>query len=211
MEGNVLRKLQEEDEVWKEVIKWIENGKVPKMQEVRGGVQEVISVRPIFNPTLFVLHNGILCYNRHTDPAKPYDAVCVCVPTVKLEEVFKICHEGVAGGHRGVAGTLDKFQRTFFVMSAREKIRRLMDRCNTCLAKERSIQAKRGPHVPTTVGNVGEKVFIDLVSMLETVRKNCYLLTVQDGFTRFASAYPICNKEAGSVARVLIREHFSVF
>jgi len=109
------------------------------MQEVRGGVQEVISVRQIFNPTLFVLHNGILCYNRHTDPAKPYDALHVCVPTVKLEEVFKVCHEGMARGHRGVAGTLDKFQRTFFVMSAHEKIWRLVDRCNTCLAKERSI------------------------------------------------------------------------
>jgi len=58
---------------------------------------------------------------------------------------------------------------------------------------------------------VGEKVFIGLVSMSETVRKNRYLLTVQDGFTRFASAYPICNKEAGTVARVLIREHFSVY
>ena len=90
----------------------------------------------------------------------------------KLEEVFKICHEGVAGGHRGIAGTLDKFQRTFITMSAREKIHRLVDQCNTCLAKERSIQAKRGPHVPSTVDNVGEKVFIDLVSMSETVRKN---------------------------------------
>ena len=48
------------------------------------------------------MHNGILCYNRHTDPAKPY-ALRVCVPAVKLEEVFKICHEGLAGGHRGVA------------------------------------------------------------------------------------------------------------
>ena len=65
--------------------------------------------------------------------------------------------------------------------------------------------------MPSTMGNVGEKVFIDLVSMSESVRKNRYMLTVQDGFTRFASAYPICNKKAGTVARVLIREHFSVF
>ena len=42
------------------MTKWIINGKVPKMQEVRGGIQEVISVRQIFNPTLFILHNGIL-------------------------------------------------------------------------------------------------------------------------------------------------------
>ena len=122
MEGNVLRKLQEEDEVWKEGIKWLLDGKVPKMQEVRGGIKEVLSVRQIFNPTLFVMHNGILCYNLHTDPANPYDVLCVCVPAVKLEEVFKICHEGVAG-------TLDKFQRTFFKMSAREKIHRPVDRC----------------------------------------------------------------------------------
>ena len=56
-----MRRLQEEDVVWKEVIKWIISGKIPKMQEVRGGIQEVISVRQIFNPTLFVMHNGILC------------------------------------------------------------------------------------------------------------------------------------------------------
>lgn len=34
---------------------------------------------------------------------------------------------------------------------------------------------------------------------------------MQDGFTRFERAYPICNKEVGTVARVLINEHFSVF
>ena len=53
-----MRKLQEENEVWKEVIKWIINGKVPKMQEVRGGIQEVKSVRQIFNPTLFTFTIG---------------------------------------------------------------------------------------------------------------------------------------------------------
>ena len=44
VEGNELRKLQEEDVVWKEVIKWIMNGKGPKIQEGRGEIQEVISV-----------------------------------------------------------------------------------------------------------------------------------------------------------------------
>ena len=68
-----------------------------------------------------------------------------------------------------------------------------------------------GPHVPSNVSNLGGKVFIDLVSLSETVRKNHYLLTVQDGFTRLASAYLIFNKEAGTVARVLIHQHFSVF
>ena len=84
VEENELKKLQEEDEVWQEVIKWILSGKVPKMQEGRGGIQEVLSVRQIFNP--YIVRNA-QCYNRHTDPAKPYDALRVCVPAAKLEEV----------------------------------------------------------------------------------------------------------------------------
>ena len=65
--------------------------------------------------------------------------------------------------------------------------------------------------MPSTVGHVGEKDFIDLVSFFETVRKNRHLLTAQDEFTKFASAYPICSKEASTATRVLIREHFSGF
>ena len=174
IEGNELRKLQEVDEVWKEVIQWVTDGEVPKLSEVRGKVQEVLTLRQLFNPLLFVIHNGILCYNRHTDPTKPYDALRICVPEVKLKETFQfqICHEGIMAGHTGVNGTLDKFQRTFFVVSACDKIRTLVNNCHICLSKERSMKNKMGPHVPSTVGNVGEKVFINLVTLSETVRKN---------------------------------------
>ena len=49
--------------------------------------------------------------------------------------------------------------------------------------------------MPSTVENVGEKVFIDLVSMSETVRKNRYMLMVQDGFARFASHIPFATRK----------------
>ena len=73
-------------------------------------------MRQLFEPMLFVIHNGVLCYNKHTDPTKPYDALRLSVPAVKVKETFQICHEGLSARHRGVAGTLDKFQRTFFIM-----------------------------------------------------------------------------------------------
>ena len=109
-----------------------------------------------------------------------------------------------------VNGTSVKFQKTFFDLSTRDNIWSLKERCDICLTNERSIKFKMGPHVPSTNGNIEEKVFIDLVTLSETLRNNRYLLSVQDGFTRFTSAYPICNKEAGTMARVLIREHFNV-
>ena len=37
------------------MIKWVLDGKAPKMQELSGSVQEVMSIRQIFNPSLFVI------------------------------------------------------------------------------------------------------------------------------------------------------------
>ena len=39
-----------------------------------------------------------------------------------------------------------------------------MECCDVCLIKERSVKQKVGPNVPSTEGNVGEKVFIDSVT-----------------------------------------------
>ena len=68
IKGNELKKLQEADEVWKGVIQWVLEGKASQMQELRGKVQEVLAVRKLINPILLVMHNGVLCYNKHLDP-----------------------------------------------------------------------------------------------------------------------------------------------
>ena len=56
---------KEADEVLKEVLLWILEDKAPQMQELRGQVQEVLTVRQLFNPILFVMHDCVLCYNKH--------------------------------------------------------------------------------------------------------------------------------------------------
>ena len=68
-----------------------------------------------------------------------------------------------------------------------------------------------GEHVPSLTGYVGEKLYMDLVSMLETIRGNRYMLTAEDSFSSYCWAYPILNKEAHTVAMVLIVQHFNVF
>ena len=62
----------------------------------------IILLRQLFNPMLFVMLNGVFCYNEHIDPTKPYDAQRICILEVKLKEAFQICHEGIVPGHRGV-------------------------------------------------------------------------------------------------------------
>ena len=113
IKGNELKKLHEADEVLKGVIQWVLESKTPQMQELRGKVQGVLTVRQLINPILCVMQNGVLCYNKHMDPT--YNELRICLPETKLKETFQICHEGITSGHRGVNVTLGKFQRTFFV------------------------------------------------------------------------------------------------
>ena len=59
-------------------------------------------------------------------------------------------------------------------------------------------------------GYVGEKLYIDLVSMSDTVRENRYLLMGEDSFRRYCRVYPIPNKEAHTIPKVLMEKHFNV-
>ena len=97
------------------------------------------------------------------------------------------------------------------MFSPRSKLRYLNDGCDICIVKERSVPAWVGVHVPSLTGYVGEKLYIDLVLMSDTVRGNRYLLTAEDSFSQNCRAYPIPNKEARTEAKVLMDQHFRVW
>ena len=89
-----------------------------------------------------------------------------------VKKVWSLCHECNLGEHRGLEGTLNKFLKGFFLLSARQKIRFLNSGCDTCLAKEWSMPARTGVHVSSLAGYVGEKLYVDLVTMSETIGGN---------------------------------------
>ena len=65
--------------------------------------------------------------------------------------------------------------------------------------------------MPLLAGYVGEKLYVDLVTMSETIRGNRYMLMAEDSFSLYCRAYPIPNKEAHIVAKVLMDHHFNVY
>ena len=50
------------------------------------------------------------------------------------------------------------------------------------VTKERSMPVRAGEHVPLMTGYVGEKLYVDLISMWETIRGNQYMLKAEDSF-----------------------------
>ena len=55
------------------------------------------------------------------------------------------------------------------MISAPDKIRIMGEKCGQCIARECNVKQRVGIHVPSWVGNVVEKMFIDLGSMSETI------------------------------------------
>ena len=51
---------------------------------------------------------------------------------------------------------------------------------------------------------------MDLVSILDAVRGNGYLLIAEDSFSRYCHAYPIPNNEARTAAKLLMDQHFNI-
>ena len=163
---------QAKDEVWSEVISWVEQECVPKKTETIGKAKKVLVASFMFNPEVFKMKDGILMFTKAANRNRIGDVWQICLPESMVTEVWGLYHQSNLEGHRGLEGTLNKFLKGFFLLSARKKIHFLNDECNTCLTKEGSIPVWTEEHVPSLTGYVGEKLYVDLVSMLETIRGN---------------------------------------
>ena len=126
----------------------------------------------MFDPEVFKMKDEVLMFTKVAKKNQIREVLRICLPESMVKEVWSLCHQSNLGGHRGLEGTLNKFLRGFFLLLARQKLRFLNGGCDTCLTKEQSMPVRTGEHVPSLTAYVGVKLYIDLVSMSDTVRGN---------------------------------------
>ena len=129
---------------------------------------------------MFKMKDGVLIFTKAANRNWIGEVWRICLPESMVKEVWSLCHQSDLGGHRRLEGTLNKFLNGFFLFSARQKLRFLNGGCDTCLTKERSMLLRTREHVPSLTVYVGEKLYIDLVSISDNTRGNRYLLSVED-------------------------------
>ena len=52
------------DKVWREVISWVEQGRVPEKSETRGKAREVLVAHSMLNPKVFKMKDGALMFTK---------------------------------------------------------------------------------------------------------------------------------------------------
>ena len=195
-----IAREQSKDKVWNEVISWVEKGQLPEKVETRGKTKEVLVAPSMFDLAVFKMKDGVLMFTKAANRNQVGEVWWICILESMVREVWSLCHQSDLGGHRGPEGTLNKLLKGFFKLSARQKLVFL-----------NGGGARTGEHVPSLMGYIVEKLYVDLVSMSDTMRGNRYLLTAKDSFIRYCRAYPIPNKGAHTMAKVLMDHHFNIY
>ena len=134
------------------------------------------------------------------------------MPKSVKDAVFYWSHQSETAGHFGQTATVQRANNKFFYPGMSTDLKQRVSSCGDCLAKRKKVNLKDGVHHPQQSGYPGQRIYVDLVGPLpETKNVERFVLTVEDGFTRHANAYPLRNKEAATVARVLMDEYCSEY
>ena len=84
--------------------------------------------------------------------------------------------------------------------------------CHVCLAKITKEKIKAGIHVPQQNGYPLQSVYVDLVGPFKPTKAGHeYILSIEDGFSRFIMLQPLKSKRSAEVVRTLIDKYISVF
>ena len=158
------------------------------------------------------IHNETV-YRRYTSrhSGEP-DYVQLMVPRSDVSEVLRLCHAGEVGGHFGIKKTMDQVQRKYYWPTWKSDTTRFVRQCSQCNTYHRGKLKRQGELRPVLAGSPYERWYIDLTGPHpKSDRGNIWILTCMDSFTKWAEAFPIRNKEAETIAKVLVEQLFVRF
>ena len=158
--------------------------------------------------------NDVLCLmDRRYGPSKSEVNSLVWIPTVLRPAALTLAHDAVVGGsHSAYPRTLEKLQASVFWPHMPRDVRRWIKDCDECALFQTNPNMKH-PITPMKLAvDTWDRVHIDLIGPLqETPSMKKYILTCVDALSGFALAFPIENKTAETVSRVLISQVISIF
>ena len=153
-----------------------------------------------------------LVYRRTEGKPGERDILQLLLPRQSVTDAIRKVHEGATGGHFGIKRTTDQVKRRFYWSTWKDDVVRYCRMCPNCSEYHRGKLGRQGPLRPVIAGAPNERYYIDTTGPHpKSERGNIYILTCIDAFTKWAEAFPIRNKEAETIAKVLVEQVFCRF
>ena len=155
-----------------------------------------------------VIRDGVV-YRVSFDKVGRPNGLQLLTPTSLRCEIIDCVHTGLTGSHIGVARTMAQLSRRSWWTGWRADVRRQLKRCSRCSRYFRGTLPRQGQLQPTRVGDVFERLSIDLTGPHPKSRRgHVYILTVVDPFSKWCECIALRNKEATTIARALVEHVF---
>ena len=204
LDRGTLKEAQEQDEVLRVVRKWVK-GNPPKNKEEIRGLPHDAHVYHQHLDVLEVDEGGLLVLKKSPGFSKDRQRILIPDKETLRREIFRFSHRHPTAGHFGTQATCARAALKFYWPGMNTDLKRRVKSCDACLAKIQQVDLKGGVHKPRSHGFPGEVLYLDLVGpMPETDKGDKYIMTMQDGFSRYCTAATIPNKEAATVANALL-------
>jgi len=135
------------------------------------------------------------------------------VPKQLVTEIIRRSHEGITGGHLGIAKTMDQVKRRFYWLSFKTMWSASAKLVQSATNTIHRVKLKRqGPLRHVLAGFPNERYYIDTTGPhRRSDRGNIYELTCIDALIKWGEAFPIRNREAETVAMVFVEQVFLRF
>ena len=205
-----LKEAQEQDEVLRIVKQWVKGDPPKTKEEIKGLHHDAL----VYHQHLAVLDvdEGDLLVMKKSPGFKEVQRILVPNQAKLRDEIFRFSHMHPSAGHFGAQATAARAGLKFYWPGMASELKQQVKKCDTCLGKIQQVNLKGGQHKPRKHGFPGEVLYMDLVGpMPETPDGMKYIVTLQDGFSRYASATTIPNKEACTVANALLETWITKF
>ena len=154
--------------------------------------------------------DGIL-YRRWFDADGFHGHWQTIVPASMHKSVLALVHKGLRG-HYGVARTKQQMQRRAYWPGWASDVERFCAACQDCAKFIQGKPRRQGEMQSMQVGAPFERMSIDITGPHPRSSKgHIYILTILCHFSKWGDAFPLRNKEAVTVARVLVDQFFTKY
>jgi len=193
---------QKQDPILRCVIEWVEKEEKPSKEELRDLANEYKVYVGVFEMLKISAAKGLI----YIDPKTQIERICM--PVELFQKIFKWAHEHVSAGHFGISATQKRLRSRFFIPNLDVRVVTAVTNCVNCIQKRNYIDKNQHMFHRSLETGPFQKIYVDIVGPLAESEWNgtkvSYIVTMMDGFTKWAEAIPVSDITVQTVANVIV-------